>query len=178
MKPHKIVCAGFGGQGVLTVGQLLAMMAMERGLQVSWMPSYGPEMRGGTANCHIVIDEQAVGSPLIAEGITHLLAMNQPALDKFAPKLADDGVIIANAPLVNAQTTSHQQLIAHDFLQIANHLGSAKAQNMVALGYVVKALKTFSEAEALAVLLQKFGDKDPKLTQINAQALHHAFEKN
>lgn len=177
MKPLKIVCAGFGGQGVLTVGQLIATMAMEKGYQVSWMPSYGPEMRGGTANCHIVIDQDAVGSPIIAEGITHLLAMNQPALDKFGPKVSADGVILANQALVKSlKSNPKQQHILVDFTQEALALGSVKAQNMVALGYLVKAIGLFSEAEAQLVMVAKLGTKNQDLLEVNRQALHRAFE--
>ena len=101
MKTIQLVCAGFGGQGVLTVGQMIASMAMNKGYQVSWMPSYGPEMRGGTANCQVVIDREEIASPIITEGITHLLAMNAPALIKFLPAVKAGGIVIVNSALVN-----------------------------------------------------------------------------
>lgn len=176
MKSIKIVSAGFGGQGVLTVGQMIAMMAMKKGLPVSWMPSYGPEMRGGTANCHVVIDEVEVSSPIISEGITHLLAMNQPALDKFLDKTAEDAIIVINSTLV--QTPIHQDkrsVIALDFNAIALEVGHPKVQNMAALGAITHALNLFTEQEGLAVIEDKFGLKNPELTRLNQAAFSKAF---
>jgi len=139
MNPIKLVCAGFGGQGVLSVGQLIAMMAMEKGFAVSWMPSYGPEMRGGTANCHVVIDQVEVSSPIIADGITHLLAMNQPALDKFLPKCASDAIVVINASLIkDFKIPDTMTAIPLDFNQIAQDVGNLKVQNMAALGALTK----------------------------------------
>jgi len=179
MKPVKIVCAGFGGQGVLTIGQLIATMAMQKGYQVSWMPSYGPEMRGGTANCHIVIDTQEVGSPIIAEGITHLLAMNQPALDKFYPKMAEDGFMLINEGLVKSFTPKPlQHLEAHDFAALAQELGSLKVQNILALGYLVKALALFSDEEAHQALDAKFGSKNAEISADNKKALTFALRNS
>lgn len=179
MKTVKIVCAGFGGQGVLTIGQLIATMAMQKGYQVSWMPSYGPEMRGGTANCHIVIDSKEVGSPIIAEGITHLLAMNQPALDKFYPKMAEDAYVLVNEGLIKKfDAKSTQTLEAHDFAALAQDLGSLKVQNILALGYLVKAIGLFSEADAYQALDAKFGSKNAEINADNKRALDFALQKS
>jgi 2-oxoglutarate ferredoxin oxidoreductase subunit gamma len=176
MKTIKIVCAGFGGQGILTIGQLIATMAMHKGYQVSWMPSYGPEMRGGTANCHIVIDTQEVGSPIITEGITHLLAMNQPALDKFYPKLKSDAYLLVNDSLVKEfESTDQHKIERCDFASLAQEVGSPKVQNIVALGYLVKSLGIFDPKDAHAALDEKFGLKNPEMNQLNKQALDQAF---
>lgn len=178
MKVIKLVCAGFGGQGVLSVGQLVAMMAMEKGYAVSWMPSYGPEMRGGTANCHVVIDQNEVSSPIIAEGITHLLAMNQPALDKFLPKCTKDATIIINASLIKDYSISDSMtVIALDFNQIAQDVGNLKVQNMAALGALTKSFKLFDKEDGLKLIEVKFGLKDKEITELNQQAYTIGYEK-
>jgi len=176
MKKIKLVCAGFGGQGILTIGQMIAMMAMQKGLAVSWIPSYGPEMRGGTANCNVVIDEQDVGSPIIADGITHLLVMNQPALDKFISKMDKDGVVIINQSLIkDPKIPSGLTLIGVDSYQIAQDVGNIKVQNMAALGCLAKALGLFNQAEGLSVIEDKFKGKDQTLVQLNQAAFSQAF---
>lgn len=176
MKKVKMVCAGFGGQGVLSVGQLIAMMAMNKSYLVSWMPSYGPEMRGGTANCHVVIDEHDVGSPIISDGITHLLAMNQPALKKFLPRVAQGGVIVANASMVKRDESRPDiQWVMVDFYQIATEAGNQRTQNMAALGSLVRQLDGFSEADGFNIIVEKFGDKNPEMVEVNQKAFTLAY---
>lgn len=178
MKSIKLVCAGFGGQGVLSVGQMVAMMAMKKGYAVSWMPSYGPEMRGGTANCHVVIDEKDVGSPIIAEGITHLLAMNQPALDKFLSKTTEDAWIFLNESLVKKpEGEDHRKWISVDFNAIAQEVGNPKVQNMAALGTVTAHLETFTQEDGLAVIEEKFKAKTPDLFILNQNAFETAYQQ-
>ena len=178
MKPIKLVCAGFGGQGVLSVGQLIAMMAMDKGFAVSWMPSYGPEMRGGTANCHVVIDQNEVSSPIIADGITHLLAMNQPALDKFLPKCSKDAKIVINASLIKDYSIpSSMTAIPLDFNQIAQEVGNLKVQNMAALGALTRAFSEFEMKDGLQIIDVKFGLKDKEITELNKKAYTIGYEK-
>ena len=98
---HEMVCAGFGGQGVMLIGQLLAYGGMLEGKEVTWFPSYGPEMRGGTANCSVVISDQPVGSPIVAEP-DGLIAMNGPSLMRFKGVVKPGGVIVYNASLIEA----------------------------------------------------------------------------
>jgi len=179
MKKIKLVCAGFGGQGVLTVGQLVAMMAMNRSLLVSWMPSYGPEMRGGTANCHVVIDDYDIGSPIIASEITHLLAMNQPALLKFLPKVASGGFVIVNSSInIPEDLRSDIQWISYNFYDIAQQAGSLKAQNMAAFGALVKNMPPFEYDEGLDVIVEKFGFKNEEMVAINQRAYTLAYQSN
>lgn len=99
MADTKIMLAGFGGQGVLFAGKLIANTALIEGREVSWLPSYGPEMRGGTANCSVTLADEPIGSPLILEPDA-LVAMNQPSLDKFAASVAAGGVIVADATMI------------------------------------------------------------------------------
>lgn len=176
MKKVKMVCAGFGGQGVLSVGQLIAMMAMNKNLLVSWMPSYGPEMRGGTANCHVVIDDSDIGSPIIADGITHLLAMNEPALKKFLPNVATGGVVVANASMIKDSSLRQDvQWVLLDFYQIATEAGNQRAQNMAALGALIKYIPEFSETDGLAIIEEKFGIKNAEMVSVNQKALQLAY---
>jgi len=176
MKPIKLVCAGFGGQGVLTVGQMVALLAMKAGKEVSWMPSYGPEMRGGTANCHVVVDDQPVASPIIASGITHLLAMNAPSLDKFLAKVAPGGIVIVNKAMIDPSLSRTDiNVIACDFPALAEEAGAMKAQNMVAFGTLIKAMGIFSKEEAADVILEKFGAKKPELNQANLAAFEKGY---
>ena len=97
---HEIICAGFGGQGVMLIGQLLAYGGMIEGKEVTWFPSYGPEMRGGTANCSVVISDQPVGSPIVSEP-NGLIAMNGPSLEKFKTVVKPGGVIVYNSSLMD-----------------------------------------------------------------------------
>lgn len=173
MKTIQLVCAGFGGQGVLTVGQMIAIMAMNKGYQVSWMPSYGPEMRGGTANCQVVIDREEIASPIITEGITHLLAMNSPALIKFLPAVKAGGIVIVNSALVNhpiERTDVH--VITRNFSQLATESGSPKVQNMVALGTLCKTIDFFVKEDGEQAIIDKFGKKMPELLEANLKAFN------
>lgn len=95
-----IICSGFGGQGVMSMRQILAYSGMLEGKEVSWLPSYGPEMRGGTANCSVIISEESIGSPVITNNATVLIAMNLPSLKKFQDSLVKNGTLLVNSSLV------------------------------------------------------------------------------
>jgi len=136
---RSVIIAGFGGQGVILAGKILAQAGMDHGLEVTWLPSYGPEMRGGTANCTVVLSEEPVGSPIVDEP-TDLVAMNLPSLDKFEPMVAKDGTIVANRSLIEREvkrTDVRPYLV--DVHPLAEEAGSSRAINMVALGAYLKA---------------------------------------
>ncbi len=176
MKTIKLVSAGFGGQGVLTIGQLVALMGMKKDYAVSWLPSYGPEMRGGTANCHVVIDENEVASPLIGKGITHLVAMNQPALDKFLPACADDAIIIRHQALTTKPQLKNGQVdVPYDFSKCALDFGNPKVLNMAAFGILMKYLSDFTFEDGLNVINEKIGKKKPDLMQIDDAVYESAY---
>ena len=99
---EKIVSSGFGGQGVLLIGKLLALSGMESGKKVSWVPSYGPEMRGGTANCTVIISDEEISSPLALEPDS-LIAMNKPSLEKFESSIKENGVLVMNSSLIDIE---------------------------------------------------------------------------
>lgn len=138
-KYQDVIIAGFGGQGVMLIGTLLAYAAMEGDLNVTYMPVYGPEMRGGTANCTVVISTEDIGSPIIRRP-TSLIAMNRPSLDKFQPRVQDQGVVVINSSLVEMDLADKQRLrtVAVPANEIADGLGSTKMANMVALGAYVQ----------------------------------------
>ena len=178
MLNERIICAGFGGQGVMLMGQLISYAGMLEGKEVSWLPSYGPEMRGGTANCHVVIDQNEVSSPIIADGITHLLAMNQPALDKFLPKCSKDAKIVINASLIKDYSIpSSMTAIPLDFNQIAQEVGNLKVQNMAALGALTRTFSEFEMKDGLQIIDVKFGLKDKEITELNKKAYTIGYEK-
>ncbi|MDQ7032218.1 MAG: 2-oxoacid:acceptor oxidoreductase family protein [Desulfonauticus sp.] len=135
-----VIIAGFGGQGVMLIGNLLAYAAMEQGLNVTYIPVYGPEMRGGTANCTVVIGEEEIGSPIIFNPLS-LIAMNRPSLDKFQPRVQDNGVLILNSSLVEPSLAEKNRLKAYAIPvnELADKLGNLRLANMVALGAYVQA---------------------------------------
>ena len=134
-----VIIAGFGGQGVMLIGNLLAQAGMEHGLEVSFIPVYGAEMRGGTANCTVVLDEHPIGSPLVREPMSTII-LNEPSLAKFQPRLAANGVQIVNASLVAQNLLdAAKRTVYSPVNDMAHDLGNVKMANMVALGAWLKA---------------------------------------
>lgn len=133
----EVMFAGFGGQGIMLMGKILAHAAMEAGSEVVWIPSYGPEMRGGTAYCTVVVSDRPIGSPIIRNPM-HLVAMNRPSLEKFAPMVKPGGIILINASLIkiDSQRTDVNELKVPS-IEIARELGNVKAANIVALAAFV-----------------------------------------
>ena len=165
---HELVLAGFGGQGILLLGQLLAKSSMREGKHVSWLPSYGPEMRGGTANCHVVVTRKRIGSPFVPRP-TLLVAMNQPSLEKFVSNVVPGGMIVYDSSFVKtAEIPAHVTTIPIPFSEIANQLGSAKSANMVAAGAII-ALTGITEEQTFISLIQ--GLKKKELIETNLKAL-------
>jgi Pyruvate/2-oxoacid:ferredoxin oxidoreductase gamma subunit len=131
---YRIKIAGFGGQGVLLLGQILAEAGMDAGLHVSWLPSYGPEMRSGTSNCHVRLSPTPVDSPLVSRPNV-LMAMNEPSLRKFIHTVEPGGTVLYNSPSFPADCRrADVTLIALPFTEIADRLGEPRAGNMVMLG--------------------------------------------
>ena len=133
----EVMFAGFGGQGILLSAKILAHAAMEEGMEVAWVPSYGPEMRGGTAYCTVVISDRLIGSPIIRNPM-HLVAMNRPSLEKFAPVVRSSGVILVNSSLISIgadrDDVDELRVPVND---IAIKLGSVRSANIVALSAFV-----------------------------------------
>ncbi len=166
-----LICSGFGGQGALTLGKFLAKASMYEGRHVTWLPSYGPEMRGGTANCSVILSDDEVASPVV--GVPDVLvAFNQPSIDKFEHTIAKGGVLIYNSDMCPSGASRDDiKAIGVPMNSIASELGSMKVVNMVALGVFIqatKAVKFDSIDSSLTEFLQK---KAPKLLQMNLQAI-------
>lgn len=131
---YEVTFAGFGGQGVLAIGQILAMAAMEAGKQVVWLPSYGPEMRGGTANCTVVISDRAIGSPIVSSTACAVV-MNRPSFDKFESKIRSKGLLIINSSMIDIRSEREdldQLLVPANDLAVEG--GNPKSANLVILG--------------------------------------------
>jgi 2-oxoglutarate ferredoxin oxidoreductase subunit gamma len=162
--------AGFGGQGVMLMGQILALAAMQEGHEVVWIPSYGPEMRGGTAYCTVVISDRPVGSPIIRNP-RHLVAMNRPSLEKFAPSVKKGGVIFINASIIPIGSgRSDVDELRVPIIELAKELGSVKAANIVALAAFVARSRIVGFEALTEAVKDKFAEK-PKLIPLNLKAL-------
>lgn len=146
----RIKIAGFGGQGILLLGQLISESAMISGYHTTWLPSYGPEMRGGTANCHVIISDKRIGSPLVSE-TDALIAMNLPSLDKFEMDVRSGGVIFVNRSLIKRKVERDDvQAVYVPATELADELGETKVANMVMLGAVIGHTKILSLDSVLA----------------------------
>ncbi|HUO16389.1 MAG TPA: 2-oxoacid:acceptor oxidoreductase family protein [Verrucomicrobiae bacterium] len=164
-----IKIAGFGGQGVLLLGQLLAEMGMREGLEVSWLPSYGPEMRSGSAHCHVCLSKERIGSPLLSHPDV-LIAMNEISLRKFASQVLPGGTIIYGMDrLPNDIEIPEAQVVCIPAAAIADKLGSAKVANVVMMGALLEETECLSPATAMSVLEAKV--KNPALLELDRKAL-------
>ncbi|MFZ0819769.1 MAG: 2-oxoacid:acceptor oxidoreductase family protein [Candidatus Acidiferrales bacterium] len=170
----KMKIAGFGGQGALLMGQLLAEMGLREGLEVSWLPSYGPEMRSGSAHCHVCLSRERIGSPLISHPDV-LIAMNELSLRKFAREVAPHGLILYNnGRLPENFETPEANVICIPAQEIADKLGSTKAANMVLLGALLEETDCLSPETAARVIEEKV--RKAGLIEINRMALHAGRE--
>ena len=164
-----IKIAGFGGQGVLLLGQLLAEMGMREGLEVSWLPSYGPEMRSGSAHCHVCLSKDRIGSPVLSRPDV-LIAMNEISLRKFAAQVAPGGTIIyGREKLPDDLSIPQAQVVCIPASEIADKLGSAKVANVVIMGALLEETECLSPATAMQVLEKKV--KNPALLELDRKAL-------
>ncbi|MBQ6480276.1 MAG: 2-oxoacid:acceptor oxidoreductase family protein [Anaerolineaceae bacterium] len=172
----QFLIAGFGGQGVLLIGQLLAKAAMHEGMNVSWMPSYGPEMRGGEANCAVVISDEPIGSPLVTE-IPIAVIMNKPSMIKFTPAMETGGVMLYNSSLIDIVPDRKDiTAIPVDCNSIAEELGNSRTANMVMLGAILARTGVVSIDSAMEALKATFGPKKEHLLPINRQAMERGAE--
>ncbi|MDA3850259.1 MAG: 2-oxoacid:acceptor oxidoreductase family protein [Spirochaetaceae bacterium] len=146
---EEIIVAGFGGQGVLLAGKMLAVAAMRQGKHVSHIPSYGAEMRGGTANCSVVISDEEIASPTI-EHPSVLIVLNEPSLKKFEKTMAPGGLLLVNTTLIKAKAEREDiKVVYQDFTDFAREAGSDKSANMAALGCLIKEKNFICSLEAL-----------------------------
>ena len=171
----EIIISGFGGQGGLAIGKNLAEAGMDEGLNVTWAPSYGPEMRGGTANCSVVLSDKPVGSPVFAHP-TELIALNEPSLMKFEEGVLPGGTVFVNCDVA----TDHVQrpdLTAYYIpcSKIADEVGNAKVSNMVMLGAYVAATKVLKPETIEKMIQEMFAGPKAKFIPLNIEAFHRGM---
>jgi len=177
MATTEVVMAGFGGQGMLLAGKILAEASLQLGREVSWLPSYGPEMRGGTANVIVCISSQPIGSPLV-ESPRGLIVMNLPSLEKFAPRVQPGGVIVVNCSLVDRDPQRKDCVVVQvPARELAQHAGTDKAANFVMLGAYIGATDVVPpEAIEMAIAHEFSGEKE-KFIPINTAAFRAGLDE-
>jgi 2-oxoglutarate ferredoxin oxidoreductase subunit gamma len=167
---NEVMFAGFGGQGILLSAKILAHAAMEQGFEVAWIPSYGPEMRGGTAYCTVVVSDRPIGSPIIRNP-GHLVAMNRPSLEKFAPVIKPGGVILVNSTLISVPAgrddVDELRVPVND---IAKELGNVRSANIIALA-AFAARSKIVDFEMIRKCVEAEFSKKPKLIPLNLEAV-------
>lgn len=169
---EEIIIAGFGGQGVMSMGQLIAHAGMQEEKNVSWLPSYGPEQRGGTANCAVVVSDEPVGSPLVSAP-TAAIVLNVPSFEKFEPKVRSGGLLLTNSSLVGKKSTRTDiNAIEINATEMANELGNGKVANMILLGAFIEAAGILSRESILSSLQHVLSPDKHYLLEINRLALN------
>lgn len=169
-KNHKLTIAGFGGQGVMMIGQILAYAGSDEDLNSLWYPSYGPETRGGTANCSVIISSEYINSPVFSKADT-VIVLNKPSLDKFINKVSDDGYLLYNSSLINEEFDKNN-IYGIPCNDIAQELGNPKVLNMVMLGAFLELSNLFSDEVIFKVLEKILGESKKHLIEINKEAIN------
>jgi len=179
----EIIFAGFGGQGILLMGKILAQSVMTEGKNVSFLPSYGPEMRGGTCNCSVVISDEQIASPII-DSMNILVAMNQPSFVKFSgsEKISDGGTIFINESLVELDEKAEAdfnnrkiEIVKGPFTKLASDIGNIRICNMVAIGKFIRKTKLASK-KVVIEQMKELTDKFQELQEINEKAIDAGYE--
>jgi 2-oxoglutarate ferredoxin oxidoreductase subunit gamma len=172
---EEIIIAGFGGQGVMSMGQLIAYAGMLEGKGVSWLPSYGPEQRGGTANCAVIVSDEPVGSPLVTNPSTAII-LNNPSFDKFEHRVRPGGLLIINSSLVTrVSERSDIEIIELTATDMAADLGNARVANMILLGAFIELTKVVSSESIIESLKKVLSEEKHHLIEVNKQALNKGF---
>ena len=173
---ESVIMSGFGGQGILLMGQLLCYAGMQEGLKVTCMPSYGPEMRGGTANCTVMLSSERVGSP-VTHHPSSLVAMNKASLDKFEDAVKPGGLLVINSSLVERDSKrSDIKVFRVPANKIAEETGTLQVTNMAALGAYVGAKRIISLESVIAALRRMIPEHRKELLAINEEALSKGAE--
>jgi 2-oxoglutarate ferredoxin oxidoreductase subunit gamma len=168
---YEITLAGFGGQGILFLGKMIALAGMYDGKEVSWIPSYGPEMRGGTAFCSVVVSDRRIGSPVVSHPNV-LVAMNRPSLEKFEPKMQAGGHLLINKTLIEIpHTRTDIEPIYLEITGLASDLGNPRLANLVALGGLIGRVDIVSRESVVEALKKELSGKKAALLDLNLKAL-------
>ncbi|MFH1454554.1 MAG: 2-oxoacid:acceptor oxidoreductase family protein [Armatimonadota bacterium] len=172
---YDLIVAGFGGQGVMTLGQMLAYAGLEEGKNVLWMPAYGPETRGGFANCTVIFSDEEIASPVVSNPDS-MIIMNRPSLEKFENTIKPKGLMILNTSMVNREVERKDiEVIKVPATDIASELGNTKVANMVALGAYAEKTKIVKIETIVSFISKKLKDKTD-LIEINKKALARGAE--
>ena len=172
----RTIFSGFGGQGVLSMGYTVANTAMLEGKYVTYLPSYGVEVRGGTANCTVVVSNEEIASPVASEP-EFVLAMNQPSFLRFQSILQSGGLICVNSSIVNTSNARGDiEVVAVPTTELAEKLGTIKVANMIMLGAFIKASNIVSFDFLMKHMAEILGEGKSKLTKINREALQLGFD--
>jgi len=172
----RTIISGFGGQGILFTGRLIVQTMMKEGCYVTYFPSYGAEVRGGTANCHVQVSDQQIYSPLVSDA-TSLLIFNQPSYDRFVPILEDGGLMILNTSLAAADERSQAHRVYEvPATALANELGNVRVANMVMMGAYNAVRQLVPTERLLANLRELLGARKQALVEINERAIHKGEE--
>ena len=171
MSTRQLLFSGFGGQGILFAGKFIAYKGLTDEKQVSWLPSYGPEMRGGTASCSVIVSDEPVGSPIVSTPDV-LIAMNLPSLDKYENSVAKGGIIIMDSSLIERKVLRDDVTVyAVPATQLASDNGMPTLANMILVGKLLKALDDFSEESVTAALKKVISAKRADMMDINRKAM-------
>jgi 2-oxoglutarate ferredoxin oxidoreductase subunit gamma len=173
----EIILSGFGGQGIMFAGQIMSYAAMDSGREVTWIPSYGPEMRGGTANCTVVIADEEIGSPVV-KNPDAVLVMNLPSLDKYEPLVKPGGALVINASMVDRTATRTDIIsVAIPCNEIAEEIGNPRLANMVAIGALLACMgDVLTLADLEAALNTHMPGRHKNLLPKNVEALSRGAE--
>lgn len=170
-----IIITGFGGQGILFAGKILAYTALITGKQLSWLPSYGPEMRGGTANCHVIVSDEPVGSPIIITPDV-LISMNKPSLEKFENAVAQGGTIIYDKSLIDREVKrTDVKTVAVEATGVATADGKAGMANMIMLGALLKATGIFTIDEIRMGVEKTVPPSKQHLVEVNMEMIEKGY---
>lgn len=172
---NRLIIAGFGGQGVMVMGQLLGYASCAVGKHALFLPQYGPEQRGGTASCTVTISDEVIGSP-VAHEIDILIALNQPSLNKFLPMVKPNGVVLVNSSRCESNINRDDVQVHYIPIDdIANEIGSSKVANIVMLGAYINKSGVLTEEQVMETIKAKLG-KRPELLELNEIALKTGME--
>jgi len=173
---HATIFGGFGGQGLLFAGHVLAQAAVIEGRTVSWMPSYGPEMRGGTASCTVIIADRPIGSPIVDDADS-VIALNPPSLAKFEPLLVPGGLLVVNATLIEADPRRTDiEIAAIPCSTLARASGDDRFVSVVALGGLIARRPVVGRESVRRALIDVLGDRRPEMIEANLAAFNSGYE--
>ena len=175
-KQTKIIIAGFGGQGIVMAGSIIARAAVYQGLNVTAIVSYGAEMRGGTANSTVVISQNEIASPVV-ETPDIAIILNRPSLDKFEPRIAESGLVILNSSLIDREVQRDDlSVVKVDATETAKKLGNIRVANIIALGAFTEAAKIIKQENIEKAIKETFSGPKESLAAINIEALRYGAE--